>query len=344
MAFTFFFRDRQTLDLVAEHVIPALKRHMYINVWDAGCAMGPEPYSIAITLRENMGPFLFRNVRIYATDIDESGRFGEVIARGVYPAERVKRIPQDLLHRYFAPRGDGHFQICEEMRQAVDYQRHDLLSLKPIREGFGLIVCKNVLLHFTPRERADVVRTFHRALSEGGYFCTEQTQTLPPECLHLFRRVTGAGQVFQKVAREQGAEAGGQGIGGERASCQGAPVECHEQSARPGFRECSATTSVQIRRDEAFERVSRYTWFNLEVGDDRVGKARVSISGDRLTIHSLSIYPEYEGHGYGQKVVGLFREQYREIVADRTRHAARGFWEKMGFHSDDRGNHVWQGR
>ena len=40
MAFTYFFRDQQTLDLIAQHVIPELKRHMYINIWDAGCAMG----------------------------------------------------------------------------------------------------------------------------------------------------------------------------------------------------------------------------------------------------------------------------------------------------------------
>ena len=69
MAFTYFFRDRQTLELVVEHALPVLKRRRYINVWDAGCAMGPEPYSIAIILRENMGRFLFRNVTIYATDI-----------------------------------------------------------------------------------------------------------------------------------------------------------------------------------------------------------------------------------------------------------------------------------
>ena len=97
MAFTFFFRDKQTLDLIVEHVLPDLKRHMYINIWDAGCAMGPEPYSLAIMLRENMGPFLFRNVHIYATDIDDSDEFGQIMARGIYPEERVKRIPPHLL-------------------------------------------------------------------------------------------------------------------------------------------------------------------------------------------------------------------------------------------------------
>ena len=35
-----------------EHVVPAIKTRRYIRVWDAGCAMGPEPYSLAILMRE----------------------------------------------------------------------------------------------------------------------------------------------------------------------------------------------------------------------------------------------------------------------------------------------------
>ena len=200
MAFTYFFRDRQTLDLIAQHALPDLKRRRYINVWDAGCAMGPEPYSIAIIFRENMGPFLFRNVRIFASDIDESDRFGVIIDRGIYPEEQVKRIPPQLLNRYFSRNGEkDRFQISDELRKAVIFQRHDLLSLKPIREEFGLIVCKNVLLHFKPHERVAVIKMFHRALSQRGHFVTEQTQKLPPETEHLFRQVTNAGQLFQKI-------------------------------------------------------------------------------------------------------------------------------------------------
>jgi chemotaxis protein methyltransferase CheR len=199
MAFTFFFRDTQTLELLAEHALPELKQQQYINVWDAGCAMGPEPYSLAIILRENMGHFLFRNVRIHATDIDESN-FGEIIAQGVYPETALKRIPSEYFSRYFAPyHTPGYFQISAEIRSAVRFQRHDLLTLQPPREDFGLIVCKNVLLHFAQEERSQVVQMFHRALIEGGYFVTEQTQKLPPGTETLFRQVVGAAQLFRKV-------------------------------------------------------------------------------------------------------------------------------------------------
>lgn len=199
MAFTFFFRDQQTLDLMAEHALPALKQNRYIRIWDAGCAMGPEPFSLAMILREHMGKFLFRNVRIFATDIDESD-FGDIISQAVYPEEQLKRIPPDIFERYFVPdTRPGYFQLIEEIRTAVQFQRHDLLSLQPVRTDFGLIVCKNVLLHFTQEERIQVIQMYHRALVDGGFFVTEQTQKLPPECEPLFRPLTNAAQVFQKI-------------------------------------------------------------------------------------------------------------------------------------------------
>ena len=199
MAFTFFFRDTQTLELLAQYAIPSLKQNQYIRIWDAGCAMGPEPYSVAIIFRENMGHFLFRNVKIYATDIDESD-FGTIIAQGVYPESDVKRLPAEIVNRYFqATDQPGQLQISDEIRQAVQFQRHDLLSLQPPGQNFGLIVCKNVLLHFTQAERIKVMQMFHAALMDGGYFVSEQTQKLPPEIEPLFRQVTAAAQLYQKV-------------------------------------------------------------------------------------------------------------------------------------------------
>jgi chemotaxis protein methyltransferase CheR len=198
MAFTFFFRDTQTLELVAELALPELKRRQYIRVWDAGCAFGPEPYSLAIILREHMGHFQFRNVRIHATDIDESD-FGSIIANGVYSETELGRLPADLLSRYFQPHAPGYFQINEEMRRAVHFQRHDLLTLEPVRDDFGLIVCKNVLLHLTPEQRVNVIKMFHHSLVPDGYFVTENTQKLPLGTEHLFRQITGAAQLFQKL-------------------------------------------------------------------------------------------------------------------------------------------------
>lgn len=199
MAFTYFFRDMQTLEAIRDHVLPTLKSRRYINIWDAGCAMGPEPYSIAIVLRENMGHMIFRNVKIYATDVDGSNLFGKIIRDGEYPGEQVRRIPKDIFAKYFSPNGKpDHFIIADEIRKSVEYQKHNLLTLKPVRNNFGLIVCKNVLLHFKEKERIEVIKMFHSSLSKGGFFATEQTQKMPEELNGLFKPVISNVQLFRK--------------------------------------------------------------------------------------------------------------------------------------------------
>ena len=202
MAFTYFFRDMQTLEMIREHVLPALRTRRYIRIWDAGCAMGPEPYSLSIIFRENMGSMIFRNLRIHATDINESGSFGEVIQEGIYPEEQVKRIPQEILFRYFQEHGEkpGFFRIAEEIRKSVSYETHDLLSFEPVRRDFGLVLCKNVLLHFKEPQRIRVLRMFHQALQEGGFLVMEQTQKMPRELERLWEPLVSNAQVFRKIS------------------------------------------------------------------------------------------------------------------------------------------------
>jgi len=198
MAFTYFFRDMQTLEMIRDHVIPELRTRRYIHIWDAGCAMGPEPYSLAMVLRENMG-MIFRNVKIHATDIDNSNLFGDIISRAVYPREQVQRIPKDIFEKYFSPADEpGHFVISEEIRKSVSFTKHDLLELQPIRKGLNLILCKNVLLHFQESERIEVIRMFHDAL-DGGYLAMEQTQKMPEELEDYFEPVVSNAQLYRKV-------------------------------------------------------------------------------------------------------------------------------------------------
>jgi chemotaxis protein methyltransferase CheR len=199
MAFTFFFRDKQTLDFIQEYVVPVMKSRRFIRIWDAGCANGPEPYSLAIIIKEKMGSFLFRNVDIIASDMNNS--FGKIISEGVYSKEEINRIPEPILNAYFSPVRDklDYFVISSEIRKSIEFLNHDLLSLTPPRTGFCLIVCKNVLLHFDPEKQAKVIEMFYEALEQGGYFVTEQTQKMPEKFSNRFKRVVSNAQLFQKI-------------------------------------------------------------------------------------------------------------------------------------------------
>ena len=202
MAFTFFFRDLPTLDAIRDRVIPQLRRYKYINVWDAGCAMGPEPYSLAIIFKESLGFYEFKRLKIYATDLDEeSHEFGKIIAKGMYPEESVKRIPRDIFGKYFSPNNKpGHYKISDEIIQCVTFQSvcttggivcQIVYFNKNIRQAGNIIYSAN--------QRIEVIHMFHKALAPGGFFVCEQTQKMPEETVYLFEHITPNVQLFRKA-------------------------------------------------------------------------------------------------------------------------------------------------
>ncbi len=201
MAFTYFFRDRRALELVIKHALPTWRGQRYIRIWDAGCAHGPEPYTLAIMLRENMSHFLFRNVRIYCTDIDNAGVFGPTIRQGRFHESELRRIPADLRSRYFrAAERQEWMEVDPTIRSQLVFMQHDLRTLAPIRLGFSLIVCKNVLLHLPAEDQLAVVEMFRSSLREGGFLLTEHTHAMPPQCEDIFERVTSKGQLYRTAA------------------------------------------------------------------------------------------------------------------------------------------------
>ena len=200
MAFTFFFRDSHSIEQALKYFLPIINGYRRIKIWDAGCAMGPEPYTLAIVLAENMGHFAFENITIYATDHDESGHFGEIISTGIYNYEELKRMPQNIFEKYFSPtEKNNYYKISDIIKNRVVYAKHDLLSFNPIRTDFNMIMCKNVLLHFEYSDRTKCLKMFHSALEKDGIFLTENTQKMPEEIDHLFQKIGKGSQTFKKL-------------------------------------------------------------------------------------------------------------------------------------------------
>lgn len=201
MAFTFFMRDQQTIERAAEHMIPYASGRSRIKIWNAGCAMGQETYTLAMIFAERMNQFGFKNLRIDASDYDSANNFGDVVTNAVYNYEELKRTPAELFQKYFEPAAEPNcFRVKEMLRSRVSFQYHDLLSLRPIGQGYCLVICKNVLLHFNYEQRVQVIRMYHDALAPGGYFACENTQKMPQELAHLFEQVVSDAQVFKKLA------------------------------------------------------------------------------------------------------------------------------------------------
>lgn len=197
MAFSFFFRDLPILETAADLFMKNSQGKRNLKVWVAGSAMGQEVYTLAMVLAEKMGYFAFNNLQITATDIEEE--FGSIITTGIYPGPDLERIPEGLKTKYFEPCVDNKFRINPRLTEKIKFLHHDLLTFTNPGDNYGLIVCKNVLLHFKAEQRIDVYRTFYGCLDHDGVLANENTQKLPTEVAGLFHQVSPEFQIFTKV-------------------------------------------------------------------------------------------------------------------------------------------------
>lgn len=201
MAFTFFFRDEQILAMAVEKLVPFTVGRSNVRILNAGCAMGMETYTFAILLAEKMGKFALRNVKIHAIDIDnENVDFGKTVTEGIYHKEHLQRIPEELFNKYFSPaEKPDHFIISQDLRNLVTFEKYDLLTLKPLRNDYSLIICKNVLLHFNYNQRIDVINMYYHMLLNGGLLAMENTQAMPDELKNNFRKLLDYSQLYEKI-------------------------------------------------------------------------------------------------------------------------------------------------
>ena len=99
-----FFRDTDQFNVLRTQILPELlKKGSTINIWSAGCSMGAEPYSVAITLNEldPKGGF-----RILGTDLDQT-ILAKARAVGPYTEADIKNVGKHLRQKYFAPGAEG---------------------------------------------------------------------------------------------------------------------------------------------------------------------------------------------------------------------------------------------
>ncbi len=199
MAFTFFFRDRHTLEHLTRLLVNQLEQSNSIKIWDAGCAMGQEPYTISIMLSEALSEMDFKKIKIIATDIDENNTFEKIIKDGIYPFDQLSRLPEGIIEKYFNKIDEDNYKLIDTILNSLEFHKQDLLQYVPIDYNFDAVICKNVLLHFSHEQQMKVFEMYHNVLKHGGYLTMEQTQSIPSELLSKFNKVLSDANIFQKI-------------------------------------------------------------------------------------------------------------------------------------------------
>ena len=164
---TSFFREAHHFPILAEH-IRKLKRRP-IELWCSAASTGEEPYTMAMTMIDVFGSYT-PPVRILATDLDT--QVLEKAREGVYPMERVEKLPPDTLKRFFLKgtgKNAGHVLVRQELRNLITFRQLNLLDAQwPIRGPFDAIFCRNVMIYFDKQTQYNILQKFVPTLRKDG--------------------------------------------------------------------------------------------------------------------------------------------------------------------------------
>ena len=174
---TYFFREKQSLGIFEEHILPRLlqlrsQNERRLRIWSAGCCTGEEAYTIAILLDRLIPDLKDWNVTILATDFNP--KFLRKAAQGVYGEWSFRDVPAWLREGYFNKSSDGRFEIHPRIKKMVTFSYLNFAedvypSLLNNTSAMDVIFCRNVLMYFTPQRTKQVTGNFHRALVDGGW-------------------------------------------------------------------------------------------------------------------------------------------------------------------------------
>jgi len=207
---TYFFREQKSFDILENRILPDLiasrrGKEQRLRIWSAGCSTGEEPYSLAILLSRLIPDLRNWQITILATDIN-SCSIGKAV-QAVYGDWSFRGVPRWFCQKYFTKTCDGKYELPPAIRRMVTFSILNLAednypSLPTNTNAMDIILCRNVLMYFEPKQQEQVIRSFQRSLLEGGWLGVSPCET-SPSISACFETVMFPGTVFYRK-NEQG--------------------------------------------------------------------------------------------------------------------------------------------
>ena len=165
-----FFRDLQIFDMIHRQILPRIQEQRQedrtLRIWSAGCSTGQEAYSLAIRMRNDAERWQGWRIEILATDISTAAI--EQARAGIFSQMDVQRgLAVGDLIKWFEPHGED-WRANPELRRMIDFRRDNLFDPRAPSGEYDLLLCRNVLLYFTPERRVEVLRLLARHSHAGS--------------------------------------------------------------------------------------------------------------------------------------------------------------------------------
>lgn len=193
---TRFFREPHHFDRlraqIRSHLGPRARAGGRVRLWSAGCSLGHEPYSMAMTVLSELPEATQLDVRILATDIDP-----QVITRarqGEYGADDVRPVPADMATRFLEVSGKD-ARMAESLKRLISFGVLNLHAEWPMKGRFDAIFCRNVAIYFDDETQQRLWGRFAERMSPDGLLYIGHSERaeiacLEPEGMTVYRQVS----------------------------------------------------------------------------------------------------------------------------------------------------------
>ncbi|MFJ7649738.1 CheR family methyltransferase [Lysinibacillus sp. NPDC097279] len=198
---TEMFRNPSFFKAFRKEVVPYLKQYPEIRIWHAGCATGEEVYSMAILLQEEG---LIDRAVIYATDMNE--HVLEKAKRGAFSIKKMQAYTTNYMlaggSHAFSEYYKTDYQYAyfhPELLKNIIFAQHNLVTDQSFNE-FHVIICRNVLIYFSPVLQSQVHHLFYESLSPNGFLCLGDKETLRCEAIiSNYKETVAIEKIYQKL-------------------------------------------------------------------------------------------------------------------------------------------------
>jgi chemotaxis methyl-accepting protein methylase len=213
---TKFFRDADSFDYFCQTLTKLMidnfksRSKKTIKIWSAGCAIGAEPYSIAIHVDKTIQKYNLRGLKIviYATDFNQE--LLSYARRAIYESSLLENIDRADRQNYFDNMAnfsasgessiDEQYRVSYKIKKFVEFSHFDLTKeFYPFKQ-LDAIICRNVLIYFNTESQFNIFKKFYDSLKDGGYLFLGRTETLHLGFRGHFKNISPKHRLYTKIS------------------------------------------------------------------------------------------------------------------------------------------------
>ena len=180
---TSFFREEHHFPVL--HAELSARKAANVRIWCNAASTGEEPYSLAMTALEALGPNA--SAKIFCSDIDT--KVLATAAAGVYAADARGLSPERLRQHFMRGTGanSGFIRIKPELKKLVEFRVFNLMDERwSLGDPFDIVFCRNVMIYFDAPTQRRVLERMHRAMRPSSLLFAGHSENFG-ESKDLFR-------------------------------------------------------------------------------------------------------------------------------------------------------------